>query len=302
VHLYLQRDGGTDDSRRWVMTRPDRSQFWFDADGWLTATRDKNGNELRFTYTERKSNNQPRKFLAYITDPASRQTLTLDYYEKGQAYAYYENGVRKTGTNLTNPKIIDQVESIKDISGRTLALTYSDKGLLEELVDGAGSTLAKTFRFTYDMTQGNKNGKLVKVTDPRGNATDLTYFTAPVDPKDKWKVETITDRGRGVSRFSYVDPDGTGGSVIEATVVDAENKTTKYTMDGYGRPTKIVNAKLEPTDLTWDADNKVVSSRAANGATTTWTYDAKTGVPTSIRDPEANRNNTAAATLGYQSG
>ncbi|MEU4446911.1 DNRLRE domain-containing protein [Actinosynnema sp. NPDC050801] len=302
VRLFLQRDGAADQSRRWKMTRPDRTEFLFDEDGWLTAIRDKNANELQFTYTERKSNNQPRKFLTYITDPAARRTLTLDYYEKGQAYAYYENGVRKTGTNLTNPKIIDQVETIKDISGRTLALTYSDKGLLEELVDGAGDAKAKTFRFAYDATQGNKNVKLVKVTDPRGNATDLSYYTAPIDPKDKWKVRTITDRGRGVSTFSYIDPDGTAGSTIEATTVDAQNKTTKYTMDGYGRPTKVVNAKDETTELTWDADNNVVAAKAPNGALTTWTYDQKTGVPTSVRDPEANKNNTPAGTLGYQFG
>ncbi|MEU4743506.1 DNRLRE domain-containing protein, partial [Actinosynnema sp. NPDC023658] len=302
VHLFLQRDGAADQSRRWRMTRPDRTEFLFDEGGWLTAIRDKNANELQFAYTERKSNNQPRKFLSYITDPAARRTLALDYYEKGQAYAYYENGVRKTGTNLTNPKIIDQVETIKDISGRTLALTYSDKGLLEELVDGAGDAKAKTFRFAYDATQGNKNVKLVKVTDPRGNATDLSYYTAPVDPKDKWKIRTITDRGRGVSTFSYVDPDGTAGSTIEATTVDAQNKTTKYTMDSYGRPTKVVNAKNETTELTWDADNNVVAAKAPNGALTTWTYDQKTGVPTSIRDPEANKNNTSAGTLGYQFG
>ncbi|MFD1145582.1 DNRLRE domain-containing protein [Saccharothrix hoggarensis] len=300
VHLHLQRDPGPDPSRRWVMTRPDRTRFWFDDGGWLTAIRDKNANELTFSYTERKSNNQPRKFLSYITDPTSRRTLAIDYYDKGQTHDYFENGVRKTGTNLTNPKIIDQVESIKDISGRTLALTYSDKGLMEELVDGAGATGAKTFRFAYDATQGNKNVKLVKVTDPRGNATDLAYFTAPVDPKDKWKVRTITDRGRGVSSFAYVDPDGTAGSVIEATATDAENKTTKYTMDGYGRPTKVVNAENETTELTWDADNKVVAAKAPNGALTTWTYDAKTGVPTSVRDPEANKNNTPAGTLDYR--
>jgi len=302
VHLYLQRDGGTDQSRRWVMTRPDRTQFWFDEEGWLTASRDRNGNELRFTYTERRSNNQPRKFLSYVTDAASRQTLRLDYYEKGQAYSYFEDGVRRSGSNLTNPKIIDQVETVTDVSGRALALTYSDKGLLEELVDGAGAPSAKTFRFAYDATQGNKNVKLVKVTDPRGNATDLAYYTAPLDPKDKWRVRSITDRGRGVSHFSYVDPDGSGGSAMEATATDAENNTTRYALDGYGRPTELTDGLNQTSGYTWDADNKMVSAEAPNGATTTWTYDAKTGLPTSVRDPQANADGTAAATFGYRFG
>jgi hypothetical protein len=42
-------------------------------------------------------------------------------------------------TNLTNPHIIDQVKSITDVSGRRIDLFYTDKGLMAELVDGAGT-------------------------------------------------------------------------------------------------------------------------------------------------------------------
>lgn len=285
VHLYLQRDGGSDPSRRWKMTRPDRTEFWFDDEGWLTATRDRNGNEQTFTYTLRKSNNQPRKFLAYVTDPAGRQSMVLDYYTKA---------------DTQNPKIIDQVKSIKDISGRTLTFAYSDKGLLIDLVDGAGSTQPKAFHFDYDATQGNKNVKLVKITDPRGNPTNLSYFTAPVDPKDKWKLQTITDRLGYATNFSYVDPDGPQGGDIETTVTDAENHTTKYRMDGFGRPYKSTNAKNETTQLGWDNDHNVTSLTEANGAQSTWSYDQNTGYPLQIRDAEAVANNTPATVLGYQ--
>jgi Disaggregatase related repeat/TGF-beta propeptide len=77
VHLYLQKHSSTDAARAWVLTRPDRTQFLFDADGYQSATRDKNGNELLFTYEQRKSNNKPIKFLKYLTDSAGRETLTL---------------------------------------------------------------------------------------------------------------------------------------------------------------------------------------------------------------------------------
>ena len=59
-----------DAARAWTLTRPDRTQFLFDADGYQSATRDKNGNELLFTYDNRKSNNKPIKFLKYLTDAA----------------------------------------------------------------------------------------------------------------------------------------------------------------------------------------------------------------------------------------
>ncbi|CAL9574712.1 hypothetical protein SUDANB95_04869 [Actinosynnema sp. ALI-1.44] len=287
VHYFVQRDGGADPSRRWKLTRPDRTEFLFDDQGWLTAVKDRNGNEQRFTYTERKSNNQPRKFLTYVTDPAGRQVLTLDYYEKGE-------------TN--NPKIIDSVQSLKDVSGRTITFSYDDKGLLTQFVDGAGTTEAKTFKFTYDATQGNKNVKLVKITDPRTHSTDLAYYTAPVDPKDKWKLQTITDRLGFATGFTYSDPDGSAGSEVESKVTDAENHTTTFRMDGYGRPTKTTNAKNQTTTLDWDADNNVVKLTEDNGAVSTWTYDPKTGYPTAIRDAEAVVNNWPATQLGYQTG
>ncbi|MBB4908876.1 DNRLRE domain-containing protein [Actinophytocola algeriensis] len=285
VHLYLQRREGEDTSRRWVMTSPDRTEFWFDAEGWLSAVRDRNGNEQSFTYTERKSNNQPRKFLAYVTDPAGRQTMVLDYYTK---------------TDTQNPHIIDQVKSIRDISGRTLTFAYSDKGLLTDIVDGAGSTQPKPFHFDYDATQGNKNVKLVRVTDPRGNHTDLAYYTAPVDPQDKWKVHTITDRRNNTTTFTYSDPDGPQGAEMDATVTDAENHTTSYHMDGFGRPVTSVNAKNETTTMEWDADHNVVSLTEDNDAVSTWRYDPKTGYPLEIRDAEAVANNTPATVLTYQ--
>ncbi|MEV5303495.1 DNRLRE domain-containing protein [Amycolatopsis methanolica] len=287
VHLFLQRQAGEDTTRRWVATRPDRTRFFFDEEGWMTAVADRNGNEQQLTYTERKSNNQPRKFLTYVTDPAGRQSLTLDYWERGET---------------SNPKIIDMVQSIRDVSGRTLTFGYDDKGLLTELVDGAGTAEAKTFRFGYDATQGNKNVKLVAITDPRGGTTKLSYYTAPVDPKDKWKLQTLTDRLGHPTGFAYADPDGSTGSEMESTITDAENHVSTSRMDGYGRPVRTTNAKNETTLMGWDAGNNVVSLTEANNAVSTWTYDPRTGYPTSIRDAEAVAHNTAATVLEYQTG
>src|SRR5260370_1166533 len=155
------------------------------------------------------------KFLDYITDPAGRQTLTLTYYAKGDTYSYIDaNGNVASGTNLTNPKIIDQVKAVTGISGRTLTFLYTVQGLMAQMTDGSGSTV-KTFKFGYDMTQGNKNVKLVSVTDPRDNATNLAYYTAPQDPKFKWsllreaKTAGISDGKGAWGSFSGV---GGGGS------------------------------------------------------------------------------------------
>jgi RHS repeat-associated protein len=311
VHLHLQRnanlvcDNKTQERRAWTLTRPDRTQFFYDCDGYLSATADNNGNEMLFTYEERKSNNKPTKFLKYLTDPTGRQTLTIDYYAKGDSYDYIDDTTwtRQSAINLTNPKIIDHVKQVTDISGRKLTFTYTDKGLLGELIDGAGSTngAAKTFKFAYDMTQGNKNVKLVKVTDPLGNATSLDYYSPPQDdPKFHWATKSYTDRLGHPTQFVYTDPDGPQGKNINTTVTDAENHTTAYQMDGYGRPYQTTNAKNEATKLGWDDDHNVVRLEEANGAVATWVYDPKTGYPTETKDAEAVRNGTAGTVLTYQ--
>ncbi|MFG3002426.1 golvesin C-terminal-like domain-containing protein [Streptomyces calvus] len=296
VHYLLRQGTGTDcvpnkdgDPRAWSLTRPDRTQFFFDCDGYLTSIVDKNGNTQTYTYAERRSNNKPVKFLTYIEDPSARQTLTVEYYTKA---------------DTNNPKIIDHVRSMTDVSGRKITFGYSDQGLLTTLTDGAGSAQPKVFRFTYDMEQGNKNAKLVAVTDPRGNSTSLDYYypSEGDDPKFHWNTQTITDRLGHDTGYVYTDPDGTAGSFVQTRVTDAEGNATVQSLDGYGRPNTITNAKSETTKLGWDADNNVTRLEEANGAVTTWAYDPKTGYPLEQRDAEANKNGTEARTFTYSYG
>jgi RHS repeat-associated protein len=303
VHLYLQKTTGADTSRSWVMTAPDRTQFFFDDEGYQTAIIDKNGNTMAFTYAERKSNNAPRKFLQYLTDPANRQTLTLAYYAKGDAYTYIDDtGTEIQASNLTNPKIIDNVKTLTDVSGRQLQFVYTDKGLLAKLVDGAGNPAAKTFRFGYDQANTNKNTKLVSVTDPRGYATALKYFDAPTDPKFKWAAQTITDRAAGATRFAYTDPDGPQGGQINTSVTDPENHTSAYVMDALGRPTSMTNAKNQTTTLGWDADHNVTRLQEDNAAVSTFSYDANTGYPLTSTDAEAQSHGWPATQFAYATG
>ncbi|HEX5495373.1 MAG TPA: DNRLRE domain-containing protein, partial [Mycobacteriales bacterium] len=302
VHLYLRKTGSTDPTRTWSMVSPDHTTFFFDADGYQSAVADANGNELLFTYESRKSNNKPIKFLKYLTDPAGRQTLTLDYYAKGDDYTFIDDtGTEQSASNLTNPFIIDQLRSITDISGRTVTFTYTDKGLMAKLVDGAGDPAAKTFRFGYDATQGNKNVKLVSVTDPRGHTTGLDYYSLPTDdPAFHWWAKTATDRLGQPTTFTYADPDGSAGSQIQTLVTDPASHDTTYLMDGFGRPEQVVDAAGHLSQVHFDADNNVDRLTEDNGAVTTFTYDPATGLPLSMTDAQANHDATAASAYTYQ--
>ncbi|MFF1659494.1 DNRLRE domain-containing protein [Streptomyces sp. NPDC058255] len=276
----------------WTLTRPDGTRFLFGCDGYLTSTVDKNGNTQTFTYEERKSNNKPTKFLTYITDPASRQSLTVTYYKKGDAsYDYIDDtGAKVSDTNLTNSKIYDHVKSMTDISGRKVSFYYTTKGLLGRFTDGDGSSQPKVFKFTYDATQGNKNVKLVTATDPRGHDTKLAYY-APQngdDPKYHWWTKTITDRLNGATGFAYA-ADTANTKFTDSTVTDAETHATKYVTDDFGRPVQTTNAKSQTAKMSWDADNNVTYLEEDNGAKTAYCYDQKTGYPLWQRDAENNK-------------
>jgi RHS repeat-associated protein len=314
LHYYLQdtdsaacsANGKDPVSDAWTMTAPDRTQFDFDCNGYQTSVTDKNGNTATFTYTQKNSNNSPVEHLDYITDPAGRQTLTIGYYGKGDStYSYVDDstGNLVSATNLTNPDIIDQVKSITAIpqsataTPRTITFYYDTEGLMSQMTDGDGTSATKTFKFAYDMTQGNKNVKLVKVTDPRGNATGLAYYTAPQDPTFKWSLETITDRMTRATGFAYSVPSGGG---IQTVVTDPKNNTTTYLMDASGRPVQSTDAKNQVTKLGWDSDNNVTSLTEDNDAQTTWTYDPLTGYPLTMKDAQANHDGTAGTTYTYQ--
>jgi RHS repeat-associated protein len=303
VHLYLQ---GTackpqdTNSQAWKMTRPDRTTVYFDCEGFPTKQIDPNGNETAFSYADRQSQNKPEEFLDHITDPLNIQTLTLAYYNKGDSYSYIDStGTLVSATNLTDPAIIDHVKSITDVSGRTVDFYYTSQGLLGRYVDGAGTSVAKTFNFTYDATQGMKNVKLVSVQDPRGDTTGIAYY--PTSSPTKWWTQTVTDRNGKATGFAYTQPGTT--VTTEATVTDANGGQWVYDTDSAGQLTRqadpAVNGHASVTTVGWDTDNNVTDVTADNGAHSQWSYDPNTGYPKSYKDALAVKNNTAATTYTY---
>ncbi|MEU3625157.1 hypothetical protein BS329_20935 [Amycolatopsis coloradensis] len=296
VHLYLQYLSEGKEDRRWVFTTPERTQFFFDGQGYHTSTVDKSGNTMSFTYERALLGNRNTGVLKHITDATGRQTLTLDYYQRGDAFSYILGGKKLTGTSLDNLLIINKLKSITDVSGRSVAFTYTDRGYLGEVIDGVGDPGAKPFTFFYD----DANSKLLSVVDPNGGTTRIDYFTDSGDSLRKWNVRTVTDRRGAKSGFEYTDADGDTGSKIESTLVNRNGHATRTLIDGYGRAERITNAKNETIRLHWDEDNNVVRLVENNGATQSWVYDQKTGFPLEIKDAEANRADGPATRLAYR--
>jgi YD repeat-containing protein len=297
-HLYLQQTQQctqqTPNAPAWKMTSPDRTTVVFDCEGYPVSQADANGNTAVYSYTDKQSQNKPEEFLQYITDPVARQTLTLTYYNKGDAtYDYIDSSNNLvTGTNLTDPSIVDHLKAVTDISGRTVNFYYTAEGLLARVVDGAGSAAARTFNFGYLPTQGMKNVKLVSVTDPvcsakeqQGqacNSTSLAYY--PDSSPFKWMAQAITDRDTHATGLAYVQPGTVSGSFEQTTVTDANQHTTEYETDSAGRMIQVTDPLNHKTTQAWDADNNVTSLTEDNGAQTLWTYDPNTGYPLTETD------------------
>ncbi|MFD9884823.1 DNA/RNA non-specific endonuclease [Streptomyces alboflavus] len=277
----------------WTLTRPDGTRFLIGCDGYLTSVVDKNGNTQTYEYELRDSGNRRVKFLTAIKDPSARTTLRLDYYRPGDAtYEYIDDkGEKASGKDLWNPRIYDHLKSVTDVSGRKIAFHYTEKGHLGRLTDGDGSAQPKVFKFTYDATQGAKNPKLTKVTDPRGHSTGLDYsVTAETDYR--WSTKTVTDRLDGTTDFAYKKRQGGGD---ETRVTDAERHSSTYETDDADRPVKVVNAKSEHTKMSWDGDNNVTLLEENNGAKTAYCYDEKTGHPLWERSAEENKDGVPPA-------
>ena len=268
----------------------------------MTSTVDKNGNTMLFTTRAQEQTTRRRSSCA--TSPTrSPQTITIGLLGQGRDFECINDTswTRASGTGLTNPKIIDHVKTIKDISGRTLYFTYTDKGLLGELIDGYGSTdgTPKTHKFQYDMTQGNKNVKLVKVTDPRGNATNLVYNYPSAGDDPQWPGhQVVPPTGWGANPVRVQPTRTARRAPHQHRRHRAQNNKATYQHDGFRARYQVTNAKNEVTKRPGRPAQRDLADRG-HGAVSTFKYDAKTGYPTEKKDALAVKNATAGTVLTY---
>ncbi|MFD8497859.1 polymorphic toxin-type HINT domain-containing protein [Amycolatopsis sp. NPDC059657] len=299
VNLYLRYLPDNPNDRKWVFTAPERTDFFFDTDGYHTATVDKNGNTMSFAYGRVIIGNRNSGVLRAVTDAAGRRTLTFDYYQEGLPAAVVEGDKKHPVAKLAVPAIVNQLKSITDVSGRVVNLVYGDNGALREIDDAVGTPDQKTYQFFYGTT-GTTVNKLIRTVDPLGRSTGIDYFTDQADALRFGKARVITDRRNAATGFDYSDPDGAAGPDISSVVTDGNGHASRFRLDGYGRLTASTDALNRTTTLVWDADNNVVRLTENNGATKAWFYDPKTGFPLEIRDAEAVRQNTPPTVLTYR--
>jgi RHS repeat-associated protein len=292
VHLYLRAvTTDTTNPKFWAITRPDRSTFSFNSDGYPTFVTDKNGNTLSFTLTAVQPGDDPGgpKFhITKVTDasgqgssPAPNRSFNITYFTKATA--------RK-------PQIRGKVASITDHLGHELDFAYYDDGNLLSLTEQGGTNVdgsplaGRSWIFTYTTSDGsgpaisdptqrvnpdpktsNQSTRIFSARDPLGHETLYTY-NGPGSSQDRWKAASIQDQAGNTTSFSYDDVNLVT-TVAAPTPSGQTARTAKYAYDVTGRPTQITDPLGQATSLQWSADNAVTRLTEPNSTFRQFAYN-----------------------------
>ena len=252
------------------------TRYTYDAKGKVTQVTDPLGNVTRIEYDP--TWNKPSK----ITDALGNVT-TLSYGAKGRLIqstdptgavriiAYTPQGLPST---LTDPL------------GRVSSLTWDGEGNLIAATDPLGNTSRRRYDEANRLIEttdalGHSQtlvpdvlDRVTQTTDANGGITTLAY-----DALDR--LTSLTDpRGNPVERRTY----NLRGQLTQW--LDAANRATTYQYDAAGNPTRITDRKGQATTIVYDALNRPIEVRTADGRTTTTDYDLAGNVA-AIRDSQS---------------
>ncbi|WP_406168701.1 DUF6531 domain-containing protein [Streptomyces sp. NBC_00996] len=328
-HAYTKKSDGTfttpgearsklaADGSGYQLTTADHSTYGFNASGRLTALKDRTGRGLTLGYT----GTQPTK----ITDSVGR-AATLAYV-----------GDRLDKVTLSDGRVVDygytgdQLTGVTALDGKTETYGYDASGRLDKVTNARGKTV--TFN-VYDA-----QGRVTSQTDALGHKTTFAYskngvfdqvdVTAPdqgvwTDVYYKNVLFTQLDPLNNKSYYRYDE------FFNRTSAVDAEIRETQWSFTNSGR-LKRRSSSASDEDWTYDANGNVATHtdgewnktvfgyNTANqlttvkdplGKTTTYGYNATTGLPETVTTArgkttkygyDANGNLTSVTTpKGYK--
>ncbi|MGQ5523973.1 RHS repeat-associated core domain-containing protein [Chitinimonas sp. PSY-7] len=236
---------------------------------------------------EREVQNADGMHLTYRHDALGR--IVTEVSAPGTAYEAARRYVYTTATDSAPAQM-----TTTDVNGTQVRHEYDGLGrvvrVLREDIDSGGQA-AGTWRLTEE-TQHNALGQVSQVTEIdwiEGTAIrvgrQLTY--------DGWGNPLSTLHDNGVREYAEVDPIGRSvthwlagqgktatrhnvfDKPVEVTRLDLQGKTvskTLYAYDGFGRTIKQVDAAGNETRYTYDAFDRLTSTRLPDGIEVESTY------------------------------
>ena len=235
-------------------------QIAYNADGTVTTTNPL-GKETIYTF---QTINGVRK-IVNVDGQASTNCPAA-----GKSFAYDANGL---------------VSSKTDWKGNTTTYQRDSRGYVTSVTEDAYGANARTTSITYDATY-----RLPDVVTETGKTTDYDY-----DSDGRVTSVTVTDTATGETRtttYSYNanTVDGNGNIVLgKLASVDGSrtdvSDITSFTYDSNLRLIKVTNALGHVSEiLTFDAANRPLTIKDANGVVTTLVYDSLGRLTSSTKD------------------
>jgi len=156
------------------------------------------------------------------------------------------------------------LDSVVDPNGRTTAYSYNQRRQVTgEVTDSGG--IAAAANATFD-----NQGRTATVTPPANNAGQRPQESLTYSPTDKVKLEKLN--GTTVAKTTYDSRDWA------ASAKDAANRTTAFVRKAGGAIAQAQRPGARTTALSYDGDNRVISSSnpGANTGTRTEGFDYST--------------------------
>jgi RHS repeat-associated protein len=211
--------------------------------------------------------------MTYLRQPGTNLPLSVtDALNRKTSYTYDSLGNALTVTRLadtpdavtttfTYEPVFSQVATVTDPLNHTTTLNYDAKGNLLSTADANGNTVTTS----YDAL-----GRPVAITDGAGNRTQLVYSGPDLQTVINPVGDTVTRAHDGIGRVS--------------SVTDGRGFTTQYEFNAFSQVTRLVDAALGETVLTYDPNGNLLTLTDARTNTTTYTYDSMDRVATRV-DP-----------------
>ena len=264
------------------------AMFRFDGDGRVTRY----GLGLGGTFIA-----QPGDFETLVRNPDGTFTLTqtdqtvftfasipgTPFLVGGPVYML-TSIVDRNGNRTTLTYTSGLLTSITNAYGRSMTLAYNAQNHLTSLTDPAG----RVTQFQYDST----GHRLASISDATGRSVQYSYNVL-------FQLTSKTDRA--ARTFSYVytnsepaavkDSLGTAKSTLSNPNNWATNSTTLALsqMRAYlPSTTSIMDGRGNVSQYQYNTNGYVTLITAADGTTSSYTYDAATLMPSSMTDPNGN--------------
>ncbi|MFH0180365.1 RHS repeat-associated core domain-containing protein [Streptomyces cacaoi] len=231
--------------------------------------------------------------LTKVTD-RNKGTITVAQHDEGSEHKGFKLTDTRSGRWIDLLKTDASQWQAKDNTGRTAVFNLDSAGNLAGTTDTEG----KTVGFRYDTS-----GRIDKITTAEGRVTVFTY--------DDTNRVTSMLRGTGFDSDGHTGPTWTyaysAGSPTAAgitTATDPELHATKYTHDGDGQVTEVLDALQHKRSTKFDANHNIDTAVDAMGSGTTpgnvtdYGFDARNNLETAVAPTGGKTVNTWQTVAG----